>query len=200
MKKNAKYISPEVIFNRLTKIIKGKSFEIGDVISWCAQVETEFLGDDYQLIKHEDKPFKIDKEKRVRVPNNLYRLFSVTNKSGTRLTYEYNGAYIFLPDSYTAKEVHLNYTAIPIDPDTGYPLILRGHEPVCEAYCLRSMYYENYLNGEINQYQWNELVRSFEDKLAGAATGVRYMDADEKEAITKVMYSIIKPFNYPNSF
>lgn len=198
--KNAKYISPETIHNRLTKVIKGKSIQVGDVINWCGQVESEYLGEDYQLITQKEKPFDVDSDKKVRVPNNLYRLFSVTNESGDRVVYDYNGAYIFLSDSYSGSKVLLNYEAIPIDTETGYPLILRGHEPVCEAFCIKNIYYEDYLNGKIDQNRWNTLVRDFENKVSGAYNGARYMDANEKEAIIQAMYKVTTPFNYPNSF
>lgn len=200
MKKNAKYISPETLHNRLTRIIKGKTIQLGDVIAWCGQVEAEYLGEDYQLITHRKKPFDVESNKKVRVPNNVFRLFSVTNMSGERITYDYNGAYVFLPDSYEADKVLMNYQAIPVDPDTGYPLILRGHEPVCEAYCVKNIYYEDYLNGKIDQNRWNTLTREFENRVAGASTGARYLDASEKEDIIKAMYKVVSPFNYPNSF
>lgn len=198
--KNTKYTNPITIYNRLSRKVKDKSFSKGDVIVWCGEVESEYLGEDYQLISHKDKPFDVDKDKRVVVPKNLFRLYSVTNPSGNRVVYDYNGAYIFLPDSYSDKKVLLNYEAIPLDPETGYPLILRGHEPVCEAYCLMNIYFEDYINGKLDINRYHSLQRSFEDKLMGASTGARYMDVNEKEDMIQAMYKITSPFNYPNSF
>jgi len=156
---NAKYATIQEIFARVTSVIKQKKINAADVVEWAVQCETEYIDNFESYFLY--LKVKLDvRDKMARVPYFKARILDVyqdPDKKGSQVNYYDSGRYLILDSSYDKDYIYINFIGIPIDEDSGYPLIRKGHEEACVAHIICNLYREDFYNGKINQAQWYEM-------------------------------------------
>jgi hypothetical protein len=153
---NQKYFTAEKIFVRLAREHreKIKQFNIGDIIEWCAEIEIEVLGDYKQFARIENYKMTVTDGKCL-LPCNIYRILDLLDSGRTRIfDFHNNGTFIsFSEDANIVPSegeiLYMNYDGIALCPDTGYPLLLRGHEQALYWGCLFRMYEGDFMTNKI---------------------------------------------------
>jgi hypothetical protein len=75
---------------------------------------------------------------------------------------------------------------VMVDQDTGYPLIKKGHELACEAYCVYKMYYEDWLTNKIDTSRWSFIVDTMRNLVDASSNGLRHKDRKDLEKINRI--------------
>ena len=181
MSQDAKYTTFEEIFTRITSIIRGKSINPADILEWCVQCETEWIGDFASLVPYLKVQLEV-RDKMARIPPYKVRILDVyENPENQKSSVEYydNGAYIVLNSSYSKNYIFINFMGIAVEPKTGIPLIKKGHEEACVRHCIVNLYYEDFLNGRISPTAYGEMKE--ERNLQVRAAQSDYTDYDRKD-------------------
>lgn len=202
---NNKYFTAEKIFARLSKTHKDKmsSYSIGDIIEWCAEIEIEVIGNYHQFTKYENVPLTVIDGKAM-LPCNIFRISDIYSSSnnrifnahsdGDKISFSEDSNYI--PSSN--EIIYINYIGIPVDPETGYPLLLKGHEQALYWGCLTRMYEEDYLTQNIHGNIYNDMTIRYETALNAADNGFRHHTRnDMKEYMAVVLNAIQKANRLP---
>ena len=112
--------------------------------------------------------------------------------------YEDNGDFIAFDSLQTFSKndkgqdiVFTNYWGIPVDPQTGYPLIKKGHELACEAYCVWKLYTEDFLTNKIDANRWMYIVGEKDRELNAAQNGFRQWDRKDLERISMIKMNML---------
>jgi hypothetical protein len=205
-----KYTSYLDIAQRLAKTHPNKSnlLQPQDVASWCAEVETQMIGDIEAFRTYVDQKFIVSSNRQVLVPCNVYKILDVFRDPGTyysRIDYYNNGSYLnfsttqtFPKDTDGNDVIYINYKGIAVDSETHYPLIKKGHERACEAYCMTKIYYEDFLNGKINIQAWSELHQELDNALLTAKRPFKDMDNQKMLEIQYIRSNMVfKPYSIP---
>lgn len=169
------YVSPEVIMADLTRVFKKKEIDIYDIVEWCAHVETRTIGDVATMAFLEKVPLTVS-NKMTLIPCNVARLLDVYDENDEFLTHNHSETGAFLTsikyrngNEFTDDTLYINYVGTPVDTETGYPLIAKGHEQACGYYCRLRLFEEDALNGIISP----QMYGLWERKLAGLITNAR---------------------------
>lgn len=156
MYEDNQYTTAEHIFVRLAQVHKNKQFSLMEIVEWCAECELEYIGSTEALRDYHHVPLKIQNLQAL-LPCNLFRLLDVYTSSNRRIPAYNTGVYlnfnsstVFDKDSEGKDIVYINYLGIAVDDKTGFPLIKRGHEQACEAFCVWKMYYEDIITDKIS--------------------------------------------------
>lgn len=182
---NNKYTSHEEIFARLALTHKNKKFTDLEIAQWCAECSVEVIGDIDRMILYNNVPLVVNDLKAL-APCNLYRILDVFTSNRVRIDYRYDGGYLDFSSRMTDKTVYINYYGVAIHPETGYPLIKKGHEKACEAYCVWKMYYEDFLTNKIDATRWGYIDDQMHNLVAHAGSGMRFKDRRSLERINKI--------------
>lgn len=198
MLSNNKYTTVENIAARIGQKHKQKSFTIDELVQWCAECVIEIVGNidvlaDYTRIKC------VVTDNKALLPCNIYRLLDVFDANDNRYrAYTNDGTHIifnssqsFNKDSVGRSYIMINYRGIAVDPKTGFPLIPRGQELACEAYCVWNLYYEDYLNGRLNGQQWSVIDNNKIVQCEAAKGGFRHFDNEEMRRYLNVVVNMI---------
>jgi len=198
---NQKYFSAEKIYARLAKQHKKKMAEytLGDIVGMCAEIEIEVIGDSYEYERIENYEMEVIDGKAL-LPCNIYRILDVMSNNTRIFDFHNNG--IFLSFSENANIVPsngsivtMNYMGIPLCPDTGYPLFLRGHEQALYWGCLFRIYEEDGISGNMNYNSWNDIQLRYETQLSAAKGGFRHMDRNSMKQFTAIVTNAIQKAN-----
>lgn len=199
---NQKYTTAEEIMNMVNRVHPSKKTSVTDFIEWCAECEANHIKEVHHKIKYEDVEIEVV-DGKARIPCNNYRILRVKYDTGKGKLIDGisdNGAYIFIPDnaSLYKKEnksyIYLDYEGLPVDGSNGMPLILKGHESACAAFCVKNLYYEDFLKGKLQQNAWGFIVNDFKEKLAGSSTGMRYVTENEKKKYFHTLANMVQDF------
>jgi hypothetical protein len=202
MSTNQKYVTAENIMARLAMTHKKKSFTIDEIVEWCAECTIEILGNPVAMYDY--NRFKVIVTGNLGLlPCNMYRLLDVYDASNTRIKNYYNdGVHLifnttqtFYKDDLDRDYVYINYSGVPVDNKTGYPLILKGHELACEAYCTWKLYYEDFLSNNINGQQWQYIDQQKIIQCSAGNNGVRHETNDDSRRMLNVVLNMIPNMN-----
>lgn len=199
MQQNANLnVTAKTIIMMLSRVHKHKvdEYNTSDFIEWCAECEVDYLGDveGFELKKAEQ--LEVDStEKRALLPCHMYRLLDVcTNEDMTqeyREAHYNNGSYLILDDDFSGEYIYINYYRVALDDDTGYPLIKRGHEQACEAFCLTKMYYPDFISGRMAAYVYNEMKDNLDNQLKSAKGSYRHFSRNDLEDVSRIVGNIV---------
>jgi len=200
---NYKYTTAEEIMSRVNAVHPHKPTNITDFINWCAQCEVEEIKEYQYNVKFKNVKLEVINGK-AKLPCNVWRILALQEKiDGDYYTnYTENGSYVFVKDNYgTAdsdgkKWIYLSYEGLPVDGKTGMPLVLKGHEAACEAYCVMKMYYEDYLTEVISDNRWNKIEDVFTMALAKTNTRIRHTSYADKQKYYRIMYNMVQDVRY----
>jgi hypothetical protein len=198
MQTNQKYVTAENILARLATKVKNKNYSIEEIVQWCAECTIEIVGNPLSMYTYNKVKLYVEKNKAL-LPCNLYRLYDVYDvneyrhrdyfNDGTHLIFPF--PYSFQTDESNRQFVYVNYKGIAVDPKTGWPLILRGHELACEAYCIKQLYREDYYSGKIPQHVWADISFEASNQCAAANNGFRHETNDDMRQIMLMVHNMI---------
>ena len=193
---NNKYITAETIMNRVASVHKERSqeFDVNDYIEWCAECETEYLGDVESMTLYKEVELVVDNGQAL-LPCNLYRLLDIcTSDSMTpqnREPYYNDGTYLHFNDDFDADKIYINYYGIAIDTDTGFPVIKKGHEQACEKFCIKKIYEELFYLQKLNANVWAEINTELTLELSAADGSVRDFSRNDLQEISKIIGNML---------
>jgi len=175
MYNSAYYISPETIWADLTRYISIVEIDKYDVVELCAQVETRYIKDVDLMTPVLEVPLTVINSQAL-LPCNIFRLIDVYDgyEAVIDFTLSDSGNYINelkyadSGEAYTEDTVYINFSGTPIDSDTGYPLIPKGHENACETFCKIRLFEEQVLLGKVDKQIWMGWERQFGGQIANA--------------------------------
>lgn len=107
---------------------------------------------------------------KVELPTDCFKLEAVySNNNQLVKDCSTQGQYVQFSTLYTPTEVYIDYYSIPADAD-GFPLIKRGYEAACYAYCVMKMFEEDasVIPPRIQQWRWLQMVDDKEHELGAA--------------------------------
>jgi len=164
------FFSSREIYVRLTSIYRKKiiEYEPYTIMRWCCQVVSEFIKDGSGMVERTvdlGKPIN----KMLQLPMDIFKLEKVYSTStGTIVDYSHQGDYLLFSDDLSITDISCYYTAFMID-DDGFPLIKRGYETACEAFCAYNMYKEDFMEGKINGQMWSDIVNTKDWEIEAAS-------------------------------
>lgn len=133
--------------------------------------------------------------KRVYLPCNIYRLldvYSALGNSDSRVPYNMIGSFISLSLDTTLTSVYIDYYGVPIDIESGDPLIIRGHEDACFWYSMYMLYLVDILTDKISIDAKNELRMNKDNAILAAQNfSARHMDRNKMNRAMAIKYNII---------
>jgi len=198
---NQKYFKAEKIFARLSKIHKQKMtpIDIGTIIEWCAEIEIEVIGNWAQFERYDKYEITVGDGKAL-LPCNIYRILDVYDANEMRIMrYKNNGAYISFSDFGGSipdgSKLYINYSGIPVDPETNYPLFLRGHEQALFHGCVVNLYQEDFSMGKMRGDAYQEMVGSYEIALNSCNNGFRHFSRNDAKDCLAVVCNVIQKIN-----
>lgn len=204
---NSDYISPQVIYNRLSSVYRNKiaNFSFYDIAQWCYEVEVEYLKDPVQRVLKIGDPnaendfdaIKISKHK-AELPVDLYKLIDVYDQNMESIYYYKKGSYLHFDTSLDKEKCYIKYYALQLDPETGFPMIKTNHEQACYSFCRMKMHEEDFYSGKINGNVWQNMELDFSHHLSAVDSSLEDLTHQEAAELQKIMMNIvINPTNYP---
>lgn len=187
---NSKYTTYLDVYARLTSIIKHKKINPADVLTWCVECETEWIGDFPSLVPHLKVKLQV-KDKSARIPPYSARILDVFKEDGSKVSYYNNGAYLVFNSDFTDKHIYINFMGIAIDPEKEIPYIKKGHEEACMRHCIVNLYYEDFLNGKISGQVYGEMKEERNLQVQAAIQDYSTMDRKELMEIAAVRLNMM---------
>lgn len=187
---NNKYLDYHFILTRVVAITRhlGVNITEVDIAEWCAECEIDYIKQIEYWVPFNRIPIQVI-DGMAKLPCNVYRLRDVYY-GGQRIAYHNDGSFLRFGEDFTAAYVFLNYTGIPIGED-GIPLILKGHEQACEAFCLWKLVYPLYIAGKYDRYLYKDIEDRLDIQCIAAKNGYRHKDRAEVDKWTVVMGNLI---------
>ncbi len=178
---DAKYTTHLNIMSRLSRVHKHKEVNDIDIMEWCAECCIEYIQDSSYYVQH--NVVKLDVHNNtVNVPCYLHRILDLyydPKRPDSVVKYIHNGAWLHLEEGYSRDYVYINFWGLPISEQEQVPLILKGHEQACMAFCVQNLYYEDFLQGKIDGQRWGFIVEDFNAKLSTSRSGMKYIDNED---------------------
>jgi len=189
---NSKYTTFEEIYARVTSLVKRKQINPADVLDWCVQCETEWIENYNSYVRYLQAKFVVS-DFMVRMPPYKVRILDVyesPNNKNSRLQYYDNGLYIALPSTYKKDHVYVNFLGLPLDEESGLPMIHKGSEEACVAHVIHNLYFEDYLNGHIDQGRYNTIRETRDLQVRAAKSSFASYDRQELREILAISLNL----------
>jgi len=169
------FISPEVIWADLTRYITTKEISVYDVVELCAQVETRYIQDIDLMTNIYEVPLTVINSQAL-LPCNIFKILDIYDGYETPIDFSLSATGAYLTglkyqnsgSNYTDDTVYINYKGTNLDPETGYPLIAKGHENACETFCKIRLFEEDALFGKINMSMYANYQQQFSGQISNA--------------------------------
>lgn len=188
---NQKFVSVDVIAYELGLLYKSKTWNIGDVRTWCADVETNHIRDVETMTFFEGVDLTVTNG-IVLLPCNVYRIYDVYDASNNQLMYNTNGAYLYdfkingTSVTFNDNDVlYINYVGINVD-DNGEILIVKGHETACKTWCKINAFEEDAAYGKFDKSMWSLWREEFSNQCLAARYNIRHKDRLNIDNINKI--------------
>lgn len=178
------------IYDMLSRVHKKKQINQGDIAEWAAECETEWIADIDNMIGYSGIAVKM-LGRRALIPCNVYRIVKVytdRNNRNSEINFTRTGRYINFDKTY--QQVYIDYFGIIVDED-GYPVILPGHMQAIEAFCVHKLYYEDYLNNEMDHNRWAYITEDMKNKMADAKGSIRAFTFEDLNSLNYIRYSMV---------
>lgn len=189
---NTKYVTMDVVYQRLTQRIKNKQIDFLDVVEWSTDCMINDIGWSKDMFEYRDVPLTITDLQAV-IPGNCFRIECV-KRNNAIVDYIDNGAYLNFTKNYL--NVLIDYWAIPTDAETSYPLIPRGYEEACFWACLKALYLEEYLDGRLDANRWNTMDMEYSRACGRALSNTSHLTKNDRVRIMRAKHTI--SYNYEN--
>lgn len=202
---NMMYTTHREIMSRLRMSIKNKPIYEADILTWCQILEIEILADEkfFYRIKGQRLPVIQQNPKYAEIPANVFKILDIYTDSSYRDTRQaghvrqvkaFNtGDQLVFNQDFTPEYIYIDYMGMPfMEEPPYYPLILKGHELACEAYCKFKLFEEDILYGKINgEY----LIQTRDHEILAAKIATERFKTLQEKDMTQFMLKDIVP-NY----
>lgn len=189
---NAKYTTLEEIYARVTSLVKSKSINPADVVDWAIQCETEWIENYNSYVRYLKAKFVVS-DYMVRIPPYKVRVLDVfedPDKNSSRVQYYDNGSYLVLSSTYKKDHVYVNFIGLAIDEETGLPMIHKGSEEACVAHVIHNLFYEDYLNNNIDQGRYNTIAQTRDLQVRAAKSSFAQYDRQELREVLAISLNL----------
>lgn len=198
---NMMYTTHREIMSRLRMSIKNKPIYEADILAWCQILEIEILADEkfFYRIQAQKLPVIQENPKYAAIPTNVFKILDIytgshrdTRKAGHVRAFNTGDQLVFNQD-FNYEYVYIDYMGMPfMEEPPYYPLILKGHELACEAYCKYKLFEEDILYGKINgEY----LIQTRDHEIMAAKVATERFKTLQEKDMTQFMLKDIAP-NY----
>lgn len=198
MSYNAKYVTFDEIYSRVTSIIKNKQINPADILEWCFQCETEWIRHTSSAVPYLKVKLPV-RDKMARIPPYRLRILDVYSNpedETSLVNYYDNGGYLILDSTYNKEYVYVNFLGLAVEPETGIPYIKKGNEEACVRFIICNLYYEDYLNGKINANQWNEMKDERNLQVRAAQSEMSEQDRRELREILAISLNMLPQIKF----
>jgi len=164
------FFSSREIYVRLASKFRRKMSEYDPqtIMRWCAEVNTEFIKDNSGMVERTIN-LGIPNNNMLGIPYNVFKIERVFVTDSTSLVeYSHQGSYLLFNEKYNNTAISL-YAKCYLTDDDGFPLIKRGYEKACEAFCVYQMYNEDFLEGKIDATRWQDINNTKDWEIEAAA-------------------------------
>lgn len=202
----SKYVPVQVIMDRISRLIKGKTVNVGDIVEWSFEVIKDIgIFDAFEEVQGEEHDVI---NKQVQLPCDIYRLKHVLPLNGDMiherapLNYKSNGTYLTFFDEpqggFDLKKVSLWYSKFVTD-EHGYPMIYEPAIDACIYKCLEYMYFEDYLTGTLPENRYQSFKSEYRRAYYKAKGSMRYFTKDDGRKMLIAVKNMIKQTNVPRT-
>jgi len=191
---NNKFVSVDYVLANLGRSFKTVNWDSNDVLEWCMQLEADMIADVESMAEFIEVRLPVT-NKQAKEPCNVHRILDVYQTAGvpgSKVSYSRNGTYINFDSNFNGDSIYINYFGTMIDLNTGVPLILKTHVKACEAYCVQQVFFEKYLNNELNGQQWSVIDQRVTEGLTIATNqSIRFIDRQQLSNINVIRGNMI---------
>lgn len=133
-------------------------------------VETRVVPDIDYMVRYIDYPLTIT-DGRIYIPPFAYKVinYSLDGQVYVDVSKRRFEHYMAVDNTIHLGSVYISFVGMPINKNTGEPLIIKGHEQLCYWYCVRSAYMEDFFLGKIDHGRWEYI----DSKVAMIATEIK---------------------------
>ena len=179
--------SAREIYASLASTYKRKIMEYDEItiIRWCSDVVAILLTDERatkEMVADMGMPVNLQHA----LPDGLVQLIRVyATDTKALIPYSHQSEYVCFEPKYEFTNISFHFRQLMIE--DGYPLIPRGFEKACEAYCLYQMYHEDYLDGRIDGQRWQDISNTKDWEIEAASRAWDSINDNEVQAINKII-------------
>jgi hypothetical protein len=181
---NTNYLTARTIANKIARDYKDTTFELGDVMEWCAEAEKK-IGQFEAFVRIKASGTVVNK--KFKLPCDVYRILSVYNGK-CKVDYQNDGCYLNVQDDDYI--LTLTYLGFPTDPD-GFPIIKKGHEDACYWYCMQKLLFPDFMVGRIDINRWQYIQQEWGKQWQKARANYRDMSRNDMDEIAMIVCNII---------
>lgn len=179
--------SAREIYASLASTYKRKIMEYDEItiIRWCSDVVAILLTDEraaVEVVADMGMPVNL----QLPLPDGIVQLIRVyATDTNALVPYSHQGSYVYFEPKFEFTNISFRYRQLMIE--DGYPLIPRGFEKACEAYCIYQMYHEDYLDGRIDGQRWQDISNTKDWEIEAASRAWDSINDNEVQAINKII-------------
>ena len=199
---NQRFVSAEVIAYELGQVWKSKNWDIGNIRTWCAAVETRYIKDIMTMMDYEEIDLTVNLDSSgepiVLLPCNVFSVLDVYKDEHSMLDYKTNGSYLFDFKHHGRKEklregeaIFINYKGTNIDPETGELLIVKGHEEACKTFCKIQMFKEDAGLGAFDRNMWLLWKQEFSGQFQASKYNYQHKNRLQINNLNKIRGNMI---------
>ncbi|MBC8315564.1 MAG: hypothetical protein H8E51_08670 [Bacteroidetes bacterium] len=194
MAHNSRYTDHYTVMAAISRMIKNKPFQEQDIVEWCQFVELDCISKTSTMYTYIEVELEVNNQ-RAFLPCNLHRLldvYTIAEDYTSRVPYTNVGSFISLDPDKSYDSVYIDYKGTPVDLDTGVPLIVRGHEDACVAYCVWCMYLEDIYDDKVSVDTKNRIEKRKDDAiLAAKSKKWRYLDREDANKLMRIKFNML---------
>lgn len=155
------------------------------IVRWCADVTAILLTDEratVEMVADMGMPVNL----QLPLPAGLVHLERVyATNTNALVSYSNQGSFLAFEPKYEFTEISIHYRQLIME--DGYPLIPRGFEKACEAYCIYQMYHEDYLDGRIDGQRWQDISNTKDWEIEAASRAWDNINDNEVKELNKII-------------
>jgi len=191
---SGKYVSVKNVATRLARNARNKNFDIYDIAEWAGECEVEEIGQYEGFAKYRNVEITV-KNNKAYLPCNIYRILSVYRNRCSVSTYDWDGVYLRFnfddPRTFHREyKIQLDYLGVMVD-DEGLPMILDGHQEACYWYIMTKLYFEDFMNGLIDQNRYIFLQDRLGHYVAKAKSSMRHYSRDDMNDVQAILHNMV---------
>lgn len=209
-----KYVTCQQIASMISRNNKNLVYDIYDIVEWCGEAVNN-IGEYESFERFSNVEIEVI-DKKALLPCNVWRVLKVSGNNCSDCTiYNYvnNGTYLSFSDNSLTNgatssssppsdgtiKLRVDYIGIAIDSETGYPLILEGHEQACYWYCMTKLYMEDFLSGKMDGQRYNFIQEQYGKYVSKAKSSMRHTSRDDMDKMAMIRYNMIRSVRMPKN-
>jgi len=182
----------QTIIDRITRIHRNKPINEGDIIEWVSECEVDYIQDVDNMIGYSGLRLSVVNKKAL-LPCNVYRILKVYSDRNYRtsdVNFRKVNQWLHFPSTYNYDYMYIDFFGLRID-ESGYPEIPDGHIPALVAFCVHNLYYEDFLQKNIDATRWQFIHQDMVNKLADIGNSMRNMTLEDINSLHYIQYNMV---------